>query len=160
MIKKDAVVSLSYSLKNTGGDELDRAGSDQPFAYLHGAGQIVPGLENELTGMKVGDKKDITVSPEEGYGDINPSLVMQVGRANFPKEADIQPGMQFAAESEGNQQMTFTVKAVEGEQITVDGNHPLAGETLHFSVEVLGVREATQEEMSHGHVHGEGGHHH
>lgn len=160
MIKKDMVVSLNYSLKNANGDELDQAGSDEPFAYLHGSGQIVPGLENELEGMKSGEKKDITVTPEEGYGIVIPALKIQVERSNFPKDVDIQPGMQFMAEGEGKRQITFTVKAVEGEQITIDGNHPLAGETLHFSVEVVGVRDATREELTHGHVHGEGGHHH
>ena len=160
MIEKNTVVSLSYNLKNVNGDELDQAGVDQPFAYMHGAGQIVSGLENELAGMKTGDKKNITVSPEDGYGKVNPDLIIQVGRSNFPKDADIQPGMQFAAEGEGSQQINFTVKEVKGEKVTIDGNHPFAGETLLFSVEVLGVRDATQEEMSHGHVHGPGGHKH
>ncbi|MEC7640914.1 MAG: peptidylprolyl isomerase [Nitrospinota bacterium] len=160
MIKNNTVVSLSYNLKNSNGDELDRTGSDQPFTYLHGAGQIVPGLEDELVGMKTGDKKDITVLPEEGYGNVDPSLVMEVNRSNFPKDTEIQPGMQFASEGEGNRKLTFTVKVVDGDQVTIDGNHPLAGETLHFSVEILEIRDATQEEKNHGHAHGKGGHHH
>lgn len=160
MIKKDTVVSLSYILKNAMGEELDEAGADEPFAYLHGSGQIVPGLENRLEGMKIGDRQDITVAPEEGYGVMMPALVLDVERSNFPPGADIKPGMQFMAEGEGGREITFTVKGVAGDQITIDGNHPLAGETLHFSVEVLGVRDATKEELTHGHVHGEGGHHH
>ncbi|MBT5469052.1 MAG: peptidylprolyl isomerase [Nitrospina sp.] len=159
MIKKHSVVSLSYYLKNSNGQELDKADKDQPFAYLHGMGQMVPGLEKELEGLKVGDKKDVTVSPAEGYGELNPQLKIQVDRANFPKDADIQPGMQFEGQGDGGTRTVFTVKAVVGDKVEVDGNHPLAGETLHFAIEVTGVRDATQEELTHGHAHGEGGAH-
>ncbi|MBC8285124.1 MAG: peptidylprolyl isomerase [Nitrospinae bacterium] len=160
MIKKNSVVSLSYCLKNGNGDELDRADKNQPFAYLHGTGQMIPGLEKELEGLGIGDAKEVTVPPAEGYGDLNPELKMQVDRANFPKDADIQPGMQFEGQGDGGTRTVFTVKAVVGDKVEVDGNHPLAGETLHFSVEVIGVRDATEEELSHGHAHGEGGAHH
>ena len=160
MVKKNSVVSLSYCLKNSNGVELDSADKNQPFAYLHGMGQMVPGLEKELEGLTIGDKKDVTVSPAEGYGDLNPQLRIEVDRANFPKDADIQPGMQFEGKGDGGTQTVFTVKAVVGDKIHVDGNHPLAGETLHFSIEVTGVRDATQEELTHGHAHGEGGAHH
>ncbi len=159
MIKKNSVVNLSYCLKNAAGEELDRADKSQPFAYLHGTGQIVPGLENALEGLAVGAKKEVTVPPAEGYGDIVPDLKLQVERSNFPAEADIKPGMQFEAE-DGDRRIIFTVKDVAGDQIDIDGNHPLAGETLHFSVEVTGIREATKEELTHGHAHGEGGAHH
>ena len=159
MVKKNSVVSLSYCLKNANGEELDRADKDKPFAYLHGNGQMVPGLEKELDGLAIGDKKDVTVSPAEGYGDLNPELRNEVDRANFPKDADIQPGMQFEGQGDGGTRAVFTVKAVVGDKIHVDGNHPLAGETLHFSIEIAGVRDATQEELTHGHAHGEGGAH-
>ena len=159
MIKKNSVVSMIYCLKNTNGEELDRADKGQPFAYLHGVGQMIPGLEKELEGLGIGDKKDVTVPPQEGYGELNPQLKMQVDRANFPKDADIKPGMQFEGQGDGGTRTVFTVKAVVGDKIDVDGNHPLAGETLHFSVEITEVREATQEELSHGHSHGEGGAH-
>lgn len=159
MIKKNSVVSMIYCLKNTNGEELDRADKGQPFAYLHGVGQMIPGLEKELEGLGIGDKKDVTVPPQEGYGELNPQLKMQVDRANFPKDADIKPGMQFEGQGDGGTRTVFTVKAVVGDKIDVDGNHPLAGETLHFSVEITEVREATQEELSHGHAHGEGGAH-
>ncbi|MEE3253720.1 MAG: peptidylprolyl isomerase [Nitrospinota bacterium] len=159
MIKKNSVVSMIYCLKNTNGVELDRADKDKPFAYLHGVGQMIPGLEKELEGLGVGEKRDVTVPPKEGYGELNPQLKMQVDRANFPKDADIQPGMQFEGQGDGGTRTVFTVKAVVGDKIDVDGNHPLAGETLHFSVEITEVREATQEELSHGHAHGEGGAH-
>ena len=160
MIKKNSVVRLIYCLKNSTGIELDRADKNQPFAYLHGVGQMVPGLEKELEGLTVGDKKDVTVLPAEGYGEFNPQVKIEVDRANFPKDADIQPGMQFEGQGDAGTKTVFTVKAVVGDKIQVDGNHPLAGETLHFSVEVAGVRDATEEELSHGHAHGEGGAHH
>jgi len=160
MIKKDSVVILSYCLKNSNREELDRADKDKPFAYLHGNGQMVPGLEKELEGLAVGVKKDVKVSPAEGYGDLNPQLRIEVDRANFPKDADIQPGMQFEGQGDGGTRTVFTVKAVVGDKIHVDGKHPLAGETLCFSIEITGVRDATEEELTHGHAHGEGGHHH
>ncbi len=160
MIKKHSVVSLSYCLKNANGQELDRADKEKPFAYLHGMGQMVPGLEKELEGLKVGDKKDVTVTPAEGYGELNPQLKIQVDRANFPKDADIQPGMQFEGQGDGGTRTVFTVKAVVGDKVEVDGNHPLAGETLHFAIEITAIRDATEEELTHGHAHGEGGHNH
>ena len=129
-----------------------------PLNYLHGAGNIVPGLEEAIEGLTVGDKKDVTVPPEKGYGDVDPKLKLKVPRSNFPSDADIKPDMQFASEKDGQKQV-FTVISVEGGEINVNGNHPLAGETLHFSIEILGVREATGEELSHGHVH-DGSHHH
>ncbi|MGP0628554.1 FKBP-type peptidyl-prolyl cis-trans isomerase [Nitrospina sp. 32_T5] len=152
MIKKDSVVTLSYSLKNKEGAELDKAGADQPLVYLHGKGQIIPGLETKLEGLNSGDKKDVTVQPEDAYGNVNPSLVMEIERQHFPKDVDIQPGMQFTADM-GEKQQIFTVLSVGEEQIKIDANHPLAGETLHFSIEVLDVREATKEELDHGHAH-------
>jgi FKBP-type peptidyl-prolyl cis-trans isomerase SlyD len=159
MIKNNDVVNLSYCLKNSKGEELDKSDASQPFAYLHGKGQIVPGLEKALEGLAIGDKKEVTVPPSEGYGDHVPTLKTQVERSNFPKDVDIKPGMQFEAEDEGKQRIIFEVISIEGDKINIDGNHPLAGQTLHFSVEVTGIREATQEELSHGHAHGEGGAH-
>lgn len=159
MIKKDAVVSLSYILKNSDGQELDQANADKPFAYLHGGKQIVPGLEKALEGMVVGDKKEVTVSPEEGYGELIPGLKMDVERSNFPKDMKLQTGMQFSAEVSGNDRV-FTVTGIEEDKVQVDANHPLAGQTLHFAVEVVEIRDATQEELKHGHVHGPHGHHH
>lgn len=159
MIKDQTVVSLSYSLKNSEGEELGRAEAAQPLSYLHGSGQIVPGLEQALEGLNVGDKKDITVSPKEGYGEVVPNLKMKVERKLFPPDADIQPGMQFRADIGNGKEHTFTVMSVEGDDINIDGNHPLSGQTLHFSVEVVEIREATKEELEHGHAHGPGGAH-
>jgi FKBP-type peptidyl-prolyl cis-trans isomerase SlyD len=159
MVKKDAVVSLSYSLTNADGQQLDKSSPDKPFAYLHGSKQIVPGLENALEGMIIGDKKEITVSPAEGYGEFVPGLKMDIERSNFPKDVDIQTGMQFSADVNEDNRI-FTVTGLENEKVQVDGNHPLAGQTLHFDVEVVEIRDATKEELEHGHSHGPGGHNH
>ena len=158
MIKKNDVVSLSYSLKNSDGIELDKAGAEEPMNYLHGAGNIVPGLEEAIESLKVGDKKDVMVLPEKGYGDFDPKLLLKVARSNFPKDMDIKPGMQFSSEM-GGKDNVFTVEGVDGGQVNVNGNHPLAGQTLHFNIEIMGIRDATEEELSHGHVH-DGSHHH
>jgi len=158
MVKKDSVVSVSYSLKNSEGKQLDEASEDAPLAYLHGVGQIVPGLEKELEGMTVGDKKEVTVTPAEGYGEIDPALKMEIPRANFPEDMEIKTGQQFSSEM-GDKHQVFTVIAQEGDKIRVDGNHPLAGETLHFSVKILDLRQATATELEHGHIH-DGGHDH
>ena len=160
MIKKDSVVSLSYILINENGEELDRFETANPLAYMHGHGQIVPGLENVLEGLAIGDKKEVTVTPQEGYGEVQPQLKMKVSRNKFPADVNIEPGMQFSSKMEDGREIPFTVQAIEDGAVMLDGNHPLAGETLHFSVEVVEVRLATAEELQHGHVHGAGGHHH
>ena len=160
MIKKDAVVTLKYCLKNTEGLELDQSDEDEPLSYLHGSGQIVPGLETALSGLKVGDKKAVTISPKEAYGEVVPELRIKVDRANFPTEKPIEEGMQFVAEVAGGHQQPFMVQKIEGDHVYLDGNHPLAGQTLCFDVEILAVRDATKEELTHGHAHGPGGAHH
>lgn len=159
MIKKDTVVSMSYNLKNSAGEELGRADTNKPLIYLHGTGQIVPGLENALEGLAVGDKKDVTVAAKEGYGELSTALKMKVERKMFPPDADIKPGMQFRANIGNDHEHTFTVIDIKDDDIFVDGNHPLAGQTLYFSVEIIGVRPATQEELTHGHAHGPDGTH-
>ena len=160
MIKKASVVSLSYILKNENGEELDRFETANPLAYMHGHGQIVPGLENVLEGLAIGDKKEVTVTPQEGYGEVQPQLKMKVSRNKLPADVNIERGMQFSSKMEDGREIPFTVQAIEDGAVMLDGNHPLAGETLHFSVEVVEVRLATAEELQHGHVHGAGGHHH
>lgn len=160
MIKKGTVVNLSYILTNDKGEELDRATSEDAFAYLHGQGQIVPGLENALVGLDVGAKKKVIIPPAEAYGDLVPELKMKLLTSQFPAGEKIEEGMQFLSQDEEGNEFVFSVLGIEGDDVIVDGNHPLAGETLHFDVEVLAIREATEEELSHGHVHGPGGHHH
>ena len=159
MIVKNKVVTLVYCLKDTQGEVLDRADSDKPMKYLHGGGSIVPGLENALDGLKVGEKKEVTVKPEEGYGEILSDLKMKVERKAFPADQKIAIGMQFTAELSDGRKHPFNIVKVEGDNIQIDGNHPLAGQTLHFSVEVMGIRDATSEELEHGHSHGEGSAH-
>jgi FKBP-type peptidyl-prolyl cis-trans isomerase SlyD len=160
VIKKNKVVSIAYCLKNTKGEELDQAGADKPLEYLHGCGNIVPGLENALDGLKVGNKKDVTVKPEDGYGEILTDLKMEVERQAFPTDQKIDPGMQFMGELKDGKKHPFNVVEVKDGKVRVDGNHPLAGQTLQFSVEIIKIRDATSEELKHGHAHGEGGHHH
>jgi FKBP-type peptidyl-prolyl cis-trans isomerase SlyD len=160
MIKNGTVVSMTYRLTNTAGEELDRADKGEPFSYLHGSGQIVPGLEAALTGMLVGSKKQVTVNPMDAYGELDERLRTTVGKSNFPPDQEIEIGMQFAADVGDDERILFTVTGVEADEVHIDGNHPLAGETLHFDVEVLEIREATKEEVEHGHAHGQGGHHH
>ena len=159
MITKNTVVSLSYQLKNAEGKELDRADPEKPLSYLHGHNQIVPGLEKALEGLAAGDKKDIDLSPQEGYGDVIPDLRLKLPRSKFPEDMKILPGIQFEA-TLGENNHIFTIVEEEGDNVKIDGNHPLAGESLHFSVEVLKIREATQEEIEHGHSHDQGGGHH
>lgn len=155
-IQTGSVVGMSYVLKNESGEVLDRADAGDAFVYLHGQGQLVPGLERELEGMGVGEKKQVKVEAAEGYGEHDPELKLTVKRAQFPKEMQLEEGMHF----ENQNGMVFTVVSVEGEDVHVDGNHPLAGQRLHFDVEILSLRAATEDEMSHGHAHGPDGHHH
>ncbi|MEK6580262.1 MAG: peptidylprolyl isomerase [Bdellovibrionota bacterium] len=160
MIGTGKVVELHYVLTDAKGKVLDRADKDAPFSYLHGGQQIVPGLESALIGLKVGDKKKVVVPPADGYGDVSNELRIEVKRSQFPPTAELQQGMQFQANGPEGQGMVFTVSKVEGDTVHIDGNHPLAGETLHFDVEVTAVRDATDEEKEHGHAHGPDGHGH
>lgn len=154
------VVAMSYVLKNSEGEELDRAESSDPFYYLHGSQQIVPGLESQLNGIKAGDKKTVKVSARDGYGEVIPELRLSVNRSQFPADMDLEVGMEFSADVGLGHPTRFRVAEVEGDNIKIDGNHPLAGEDLVFEVEIHQVREATKEEMEHGHAHGPHGHHH
>ncbi len=158
-ISKDKVATLNYVLKNDQGEVMDQS-EDGRFAYLHGANNIIPGLEKALEGKKVGDKISVTVAPAEGYGERDLEQIQQVPRNMFPPDIDIQPGMQFQAQSPDGQMMVVMVTAVNNDTVSVDGNHPLAGENLHFDVEIVDVRDASSEELEHGHVHGPGGHEH
>lgn len=159
LISKNKVVSLAYELKNDKGETLDVADSRAPFHYLHGASQIVPGLESALDGLKKGDKKSVTVKPDDGYGEHNPELKMAASKTQFPGDVDLQVGLQFETETDDGERLMFTITGIEGDKVIIDGNHPLAGQTLHFSVEVIGIREATKDELQHGHAHGDDGHH-
>jgi FKBP-type peptidyl-prolyl cis-trans isomerase SlyD len=156
LIAQDKVVLIHYTLTDDAGKVLDSSSSGEPLAYLHGQGNIIPGLEKALDGKRAGDKLNVRVEPAEGYGVRDDSLVQQVPR----RAPNVQPGMQFHAQSAQGQTRVVTVTRIQGDMVTVDGNHPLAGEVLNFDVEVAEVREPTGEELEHGHVHGPGGHHH
>ncbi|HEX6929578.1 MAG TPA: peptidylprolyl isomerase [Gammaproteobacteria bacterium] len=158
-ISANKVVSIHYTLKNDKGDVLDTSSGREPLAYLQGAGNIVPGLEKALDGKSAGEKLNVSVTPEEGYGPRHDGLMQDVPRDAFQGVEDIQPGMQFHAQGPQGPLVVTVVEAGD-DTVKVDGNHPLAGETLHFDVEVTDVRDATEEEKEHGHVHGEGGHEH
>ena len=158
-IAKNAAVTFHYTLTDDQGQVVDSSDGREPLAYLHGHGHIVPGLEKQMEGRQAGDKFDAHVTPEEGYGVRHEELVQEVPREAFQGVADIQPGMQF--QGHGPQGViNVTVTKVDGDKVHIDGTHPLAGKPLHFAIEVTGVREASEEELSHGHVHGAGGHHH
>lgn len=148
------VVIIHYTLKNDQGETLDSSVGADPLPYLHGGGNIVPGLENALAGKSVGDAVDVVVAPEEGYGVRNPEAIQDVPRDAFPEDAQVEAGAQFVMQDDGGQVIPVWVAAVEGDTVTLDGNHPLAGVALHFSVTIEGVRDATEEEKSHGHPHG------
>lgn len=153
-IVPEKVVHIHYTLKNAAGELLDKSSSGEPLGYLHGGGNIIPGLEDALAGKAAGDALSVEVAPEQGYGARDESLVQDVPRGAFEGVDAIEPGMRFQAESEQGARI-IEVVAVAEDVVTVDGNHPLAGETLHFDVEVATVRDATAEELAHGHVHPE-----
>ncbi len=157
-IANNSVVSFHYTLTNAEGEVLDKS-EGQPLVYLHGAGNIIPGLEEALLGKAVGEKLVVTVPAAKAYGEYNPEMVQSVPAQMFQGVDNIQAGMQFQAQTDDGVQIV-TVKAVEGDEIIVDANFPLAGQDLTFDVEIVEIREATQEELDHGHVHGVGGHHH
>ncbi|MCM5703328.1 peptidylprolyl isomerase [Larsenimonas salina] len=158
-IAQNTVVAFHYTLKNDSGEVLDSSEGREPLTYLHGAGNIVPGLEKEMAGKTEGEKFEVRVDSTEGYGEVQPALVQEVPRDAFQGVDNVEPGMQFQAQTEGGP-LLVTVKDVQGDTVTVDGNHPLAGEALNFDVSIQEVREASAEEVEHGHVHGEDGHEH
>ncbi|MEL0029056.1 MAG: peptidylprolyl isomerase [Perlucidibaca sp.] len=158
-IAQDSVALIDYTLTNDEGEVIDSSAGGDPLAYLHGHHNIIPGLEKALAGKVAGDSLKVSIAPAEGYGEFNETLVEVVPRHLFQGVDQIEPGMQFHAQT-GQGMQVITVTAVEGDEVTVDGNHPLAGQTLHFDVTIKEVRAASKEELDHGHVHGVGGHHH
>lgn len=159
-IGNNSVVQFHYTLKDDDGNIIDQSSSDQPLTYLHGHQNIIPGLENQLLGKNVGDKFTASVAPADAYGEYDDAAVQEVPRANFEGVDDIEPGMQFQSETEDGDIILVTVRDVQPDVIIVDANHPLAGKNLHFDVEVVDIRDASEEELAHGHAHGVGGHHH
>jgi FKBP-type peptidyl-prolyl cis-trans isomerase SlyD len=158
-VAANKVVTIHYTLTNDEGKVLDSSEGHEPLAYIHGGGNIIPGLEKALTGRAVGDQFNISIPPEEGYGKRDEDLVQTVPKNAFQGVDEILPGMQFQAQTPEGIQLVTVIK-VEGDEVTLDGNHPMADLTLNFSVEITSIRDASQEELDHGHVHGPGGHHH
>ena len=153
------VVTLHYKLTDDKGTVIDQS-DDGSFLYLHGAQNIIPGLENALTGKTSNDELSVSVSPAEGYGERDEARVATVPRDRFPADSEIERGMQFQAEDPEGGMTVVTVTGVTDNEVTVDANHPLAGVQLNFDVKVVDVRDATAEELEHGHAHGPEGHHH
>jgi FKBP-type peptidyl-prolyl cis-trans isomerase SlyD len=158
-IAQDCVVTLHYTLKDDAGEVIDSSSSGEPLAYLHGHGNIVPGLERELTGKNAGDKLSVKIAPADGYGEFNKELIQKVPRRALKGIKNVNVGLRLHAQTAQGPQ-AVTVTQILGDMVTLDGNHALAGKNLHFDIEIIDVRAPTQEELDHGHVHGPGDHHH
>ncbi|MHB1686321.1 MAG: FKBP-type peptidyl-prolyl cis-trans isomerase [Ignavibacteriaceae bacterium] len=159
-LKSNQVVSIGYTLTDEEGKVIDSATHTNPFSFLSGKNQILPALEEKVGEMIIGSKKIVVLQPEEGYGIYDEMALQIVDRSEFPVDVNLEEGMGFVADTPDGGEMPFTIKKIDGENITLDFNHPLAGKTLTFDVEFINLRDATSEELSHGHSHGEGGHHH
>lgn len=158
-VEKNKVVAIDYKLTNSKGEVIDSSTNHGPLLYIQGIGNLIPGLEKELEGKKTGDNVKVTIAAKDGYGERNDSLCQVVPRAQFESTEGLEVGMQFEVETEQGE-LVVSVTKIEGDEVTVDGNHPLAGVELHFDVTIKEIRDASAEELAHGHVHGEGGHHH
>ena len=159
-IAKDRIVELEYRLHLGDGQVIDSSEPGKPLSYLHGRGQIVPGLEGALEGLDIGEAKQVVVVPAQGYGEHDARGLQEVPRTMFPANAELAPGMRLAAQTDSGEVIPIGIHEVKGRTVIVDRNHPLAGKTLHFDVTVRGVRDATADELSHGHAHGPEGHEH
>ncbi len=158
-VTKNTVVSIDYTLRNKEGEVIDTSAGRAPLVYLHGVGQLIPGLENALEGEEAGCSKQVVIPAEEAYGERHDELFHVVSKSGFTGDEEMFEGMQVQLETD-NGPAIAVISKIDGEEVTLDLNHPLAGEELHFDVTITEVREATDEEISHGHVHGPGGHHH
>lgn len=158
-IDNNSVVTLHYTLKDNDGNIIDQS-DDGSFLYLHGAMNIIPGLEDALTGKKAGEKFSVSIAPEQGYGQKDPARIQEVPKEMFDNSADLAVGAQFHAQGPDGNAVVVTVTEIKDDTVEIDANHSLAGVDLNFDVEVVDVREASEEEITHGHVHGPHGHHH
>lgn len=162
-VEADKVIHIHYTLTNDKGDVLDSSRDGDPLPYLHGHGNIVPGLEKALDGQPIGFHQTVDVQPADGYGDHDGTAPQHVPKDAFPGEFELEEGMQFIVENDIGEHIPVWVTAVEDTHVLLDTNHPLSGETLHFDIEVLKIRDASAEELHHGHPHGldgDEGHHH
>lgn len=159
-IENNKVVTMNFKLTDDEGNILDSTETDGPFSYLSGNNMVLPKLEEAVNGMIIGTKKSIKLDAADGYGVYNEQIVQVVGKENFPQDFELEVGMSYIASNPDGTQMPFVITEVREADVTIDFNHPLAGKNLNFDVELLDVRDATAEELSHGHVHGPDGHHH
>lgn len=156
VVEDNVVVSMAYSLKIDGGREVSKAESQEPLEYIHGQDQIIPGLETELSGMRIGDEKDVYLEAANGYGERKPDDVANVSREAFPPNLELEVGKGVSMKDQATgEQLVGYITEIQPETVELDFNHPLAGKDLHFSIKIVGIRPASQEELSHGHVHGE-----
>lgn len=159
-LQPNQVVTIHFTLKDEDGEIIDSSIDGAPFAFLSGNDNILPQPETEIGTMLIGSKKTTVLSPEDAYGEYNEEAVQTINRSEFPGEAVVEEGQTYHTSDPDGNQVPFIITEINGDEIVLDFNHPLAGETLSFNIELLNIREATPEEISHGHVHGEGGHHH
>jgi FKBP-type peptidyl-prolyl cis-trans isomerase SlyD len=152
-IAESCVVSIHYTLTNSEGETLDSSAGGEPLSYLHGAGGLIPGLEQELAGKESGDQFKATIQPEDAYGDVNPELIQDVPLDALSGIDNLTVGMQLQSQAPDGRTQILVVDAIGEDSATLNANHALAGEVLHFDVEVAEVREATEEELAHGHAH-------
>jgi len=154
------VITMNYTLKDSEGVVIDTTEDKGAFSFISGANQILPKLEEEIGTMLIGSKKNVKLSAEEAYGIYDESAIQKVEKSTFPTDTPVEVGMGFVANSPDGHPMPFKVSAVEEKEVTIDFNHPLAGKDLEFNVHLVDIRNASEEEVAHGHVHGAGGHHH
>ncbi len=159
-IEANKVVTLNFTLTDDAGNVLDSTDQGGPFSYISGRGMVLPKLEEAVSVMMIGTKKQLKLEAADAYGNYNDQIVQVVGKENFPEDFVLEVGMEYMASNPEGVQMPFTITEVNGDEITIDFNHPFAGLNLNFDLELLDVRDATAEELAHGHVHGPGGHHH
>lgn len=157
-VQNDVVVSMEYTL-HVDGEEIDSSVGQDPLQFLVGHGNIISGLEQEIMGMKVGDSKDVVIQPADAYGEFDEEAFLNVPRAEFPTDMPLEEGLELSVRDDSGQSRYARVDSIVDDTVTLNFNHPLAGDELHFKVKVVGLREPTEEELSHGHVH-DGGHHH
>lgn len=158
-VENNKVVSMEYTL-HVNNEEIDSSKGQEPLQFLVGHGNIISGLEREMMGMKVGESKDVVIAPADGYGEFDEEAFMDVPRDAFPKDMSVEEGAELTVRDDSGQSRYARIDAVNGENVTLNFNHPLAGDELHFNVKVVGLREPTAEELEHGHVHQGDGHHH
>ena len=159
-ITQNKVVTMNFTLTDDYGNVLDSTDTGGSFSYITGGNMVLPRLEEAVNGMLIGTKKSLKLNAADGYGNYNEDALQVVGKENFPEDFVLEVGMEYIASNPDGVQMPFTITKVDGEEITIDFNHPLAGINLNFNIELVDVRDATAEELNHGHVHGAGGHHH